>query len=153
MKTSTSAIRKATENDTALILSFITKMAKYEKQFDQVTCQEEDLKKHFFSESPIAYAAFVLDNDVEVGFALYYLQFDSLRGMPSMFLHDLFIEEKFRRKGLGHKLMQFLRLEALQFGCGKISWQCYKWNYLAQNFYSKIKGKENTALKNYELCF
>ena len=152
MTTYTSVIRKATLEDTALILSFIKKMAEYEKQLDRVTCEEEDIEKHFFSDRPIAYAAFILDDNREVGFALYYLQFDSLRGQPSMFLHDLFIEEPYRRKGFGHKLMKFLRSEALQFGCEKISWQCFKWNFLAQNFYSKLNAEENTKARSFELC-
>lgn len=152
----TSVIRKATLEDAPLILNFIKKIAQYEKQLDKVTCQIEDIKRHFFSEQPIAYAAFVLDECLEVGVGFYYLQFDSLRGKPSIFLHDLFIEEEFRKKGYGHKLMDFLKLEALHFGCEKISWQCYKWDILAQNFYSKIDLSDKIVSKqilNYQYHF
>lgn len=142
-------IRKASIEDAHLILKFIKKMAIYERQVEKVTCQEVDIRKHFFSDKPLAYAAFVMDGGEEIGFALYYLQFDSMSGQRAMFLHDLYIEAPFRRKGFGHKLMKFLKVEAINFGCNRISWQCYKWNFLAQSFYAKFEAKEETDKTNF----
>lgn len=69
---SNTKFRFATENDTALILSFIKELAEYEKMSDQVVAGEELLRQWVF-EKKKAEVIFALEDGKEVGFALFFL--------------------------------------------------------------------------------
>ena len=63
--------RYADENDCALILSFIRKLAEYEKMSDQVVATEELLREWIYDRKK-AEVLFVCENRAEVGFALFF---------------------------------------------------------------------------------
>ena len=67
-------IRKAQENDVALILDFIKGIADYEKLLHEVKATPELLKEWIF-ERKAAEVAFVMDKGKEVGFVLYFHNF------------------------------------------------------------------------------
>ena len=61
--------RYAKRGDTALILSFIRKLAEYEKMQDEVVADEKTLEEWLFDRQR-AEVIFVLEQGREVGFAL-----------------------------------------------------------------------------------
>ncbi|MDW7668423.1 MAG: GNAT family N-acetyltransferase, partial [Bacillota bacterium] len=63
--------RYAKEEDTALILHFIKELADYEKLLDEVVATEELLRKWIF-EKEKAEVIFAMDDNKEVGFALFF---------------------------------------------------------------------------------
>ncbi|MBQ3132458.1 MAG: GNAT family N-acetyltransferase, partial [Clostridia bacterium] len=65
------SFRYAKEKDTALILYFIKELAAYEKMADQVVAAEDNLKEWLFDKR-VAEVLFALEDDEEVGFALYF---------------------------------------------------------------------------------
>ena len=69
--------RFANENDLSLILEFIRDLAEYEKMLDEVIATEELLDEWIFDKK-IAEVIFVLENEKEVGFALFFHNFLSL---------------------------------------------------------------------------
>ena len=64
-------IRYANINDIDKIIYFITELAIYEKMLDEVVVTKELIKKWLFEEK-IAEVIFVMENDKEVGFALFF---------------------------------------------------------------------------------
>ena len=63
--------RFATENDCAVILDFIRRLAEYEHMTDQVVATEALLREWIFEKGK-AEVLFALEGDREVGFALFF---------------------------------------------------------------------------------
>ncbi len=76
------------------------------------------------------------DDGEIIGFASTFIAWYSWIG-KSLYLDDLYIEEKFRKNGLGSRLMDEVINLAKREGCKKVRWQVSKWNKTAIDFYIK----------------
>lgn len=126
--------RTACPGDEKLLLSFIHSIAAYENLEDQVVATEELLRDWLF-EKAAAEAFFVVENGVEVGFALYFLNFSTFMGRGGMYLEDLFILPQHRGKGYGKAAFKRIAEIAVARGCGRMDWACLDWNQPSINFY------------------
>ena len=109
--------RFATEQDCALILSFIRQLAAYENMSNQVVTTEELLRDWVF-EKQKAEVLFVCDGDHEVGFALFFHNFSTFLGRAGIYLEDLFVLPEYRNKGYGKGLLKKLAQITVERGCG-----------------------------------
>jgi len=129
--------RYATENDIPLILYFIKELAEYEEMLDQVVATEELLREWLF-EKKKAEVIFVLEDDVEAGFALFFHNFSTFLGRAGIYLEDLFVKPEFRGKGYGKALLKKLAQIAVERGCGRLEWWCLDWNRPSIDFYLSL---------------
>ena len=129
--------RYAKEGDTALILQFIRELADYEKMLDEVVATEEILKEWIFAKNK-AEVIFVLENDVEVGFALFFHNFSTFLGRSGVYLEDLYVQPAYRGKGYGKGLLKKLAQIAVERGCGRLEWWCLDWNRPSIDFYRSM---------------
>ncbi|XJR87595.1 GNAT family N-acetyltransferase [Elizabethkingia anophelis] len=72
-------IRKATEEDTPVIFSLIKQLAEYEKLSDAVITSEEELRHNIFHEG-LSKVLIAEENNVPIGFALYFYNFSTFVG-------------------------------------------------------------------------
>lgn len=130
-------IREATPSDAALIFDFIYQLAVYEKMEDQVFTSKEELEKNIFQNG---YAKVIIaeENNIPVGFALYFFNFSTFDGKPGIYLEDLFVLEEHRGKGYGKKLFIELAKIAQEKGASKIKWSVLDWNLPSINFYKSL---------------
>lgn len=129
--------RWATENDTALILQFIKELADYEKLLHEVVATEELLKDQLFKQKN-AYVFFILENNKEVGFALFFKNFSTFLGKAGMYLEDLYIQPQYRGKGYGKAMFNFLANHAKENNMERIDWWCLDWNKKSNDFYLSL---------------
>ena len=129
--------RNATENDTGLILEFIKKLADYEKRLDEVIATEDDLKKWIF-EKKQAEVIFALEDEKEIGFALFFLSFSTYIGNANLHLEDLFVDPEYRGKGYGKALLTELAKIVVDRGYGRFEWTCLSWNKPSIDFYKSL---------------
>ena len=129
--------RYAEEKDTALILHFIRQLAIYEKMEDQVTADEHLLKEWLF-EKQTARVIFALEEEREVGFALFFHNFSTFLGKGGIYLEDLFVLPEHRGKGAGKGLLRQLARIAKERGCGRMEWCCLDWNQPSIDFYLSL---------------
>ena len=113
--------RYAGKEDSALILNFIRQLAAYEKMSDQVIATEELLREWIF-EKQKAEVLFVLADDKEVGFALFFNNFSTFLGRAGIYLEDLFVLPEYRGRGYGKALLRKLAQITLERGCGRLEW-------------------------------
>jgi len=133
-------IRFANQEDISIILDFIKELAQYEKMADQVTANEEILRKTLFVEKR-AEVIFCEYKSQPVGFALFFHNYSTFLAKPGIYLEDLFVYPTMRRKGIGKKLLVFLAKLAIERDCGRLEWWCLDWNKSAIDFYLKIGAK------------
>lgn len=133
-------IRKATENDTPIILELIRKLSVYEKMENDVVTDVEELRENIFVKK---YAEVLIAEEDEkpVGFALYFFNFSTFVGKPGLYLEDLFVEPEYRGKGYGKKLFIELSKIAKTENCGRMEWSVLNWNTPAINFYKSLQAK------------
>ena len=129
--------RFATEQDTALILSFIKALAEYEKMSDQVVANEDLLREWIF-EKKKAEVIFALENGKEVGFALFFHNFSTFLGRAGIYLEDLFVMPEYRGRGHGKGLIRELARITVERGCGRLEWCCLDWNKPSIDFYLSL---------------
>lgn len=127
-------IRKATEADAALILEFIKGIAIYENMLDQVINTEEMIKEVVFGKGN-AEVIFALEDEKEVGFALFFHNYSTFVGKSGIHLEDLFVWPEYRGKGHGKALFCEVARIAKERGCGRMEWTCLDWNTPSINFY------------------
>jgi GNAT superfamily N-acetyltransferase len=128
-------IAPATERDVAVILSFIRKLADYEKLSHQVTATEDLLRQALFGERPVAEVLIANVGEEPAGFALYFHNFSTFLGRPGIYLEDLFVEPAQRGKGIGKALLIEIARIAKQRNCGRLEWAVLDWNRPAIDFY------------------
>ncbi len=130
-------IRNANENDATLILDFIKLLSVYEKLPDEVTATVEILHNSIFVEKN-AKVIFILEDEKEVGFALYFYNFSTFTGKKGLYLEDLFVLENYRGKGYGKKLLAYLADIAIKENCSRFEWIVLDWNTPSINFYKSF---------------
>ena len=135
------AYRNAVEEDVGLILDFIKKLADYEGRLSEVTATEEDLRKWIFDEG-IAEVIFVLEDDKEVGFALFYKAFSTYIAKINIHLEDMFVEPEYRGKGYGKGLLKEIAKIIIERGYGRFEWTAVSWNKPAIDFYLSIGAEQ-----------
>ena len=131
-------IKPATKKDVPVILSFIKKLADYERLSHEVVATEELLQRTLFGQRRTAEVAIGYYNDVPVGFVLFFHNFSTFIGRPGIYIEDLFVEEAYRRRGFGGALLAHVAKLAAARGCGRLEWSVLDWNEPAVNFYTKL---------------
>ncbi len=132
--------RYAEEKDVELILYFIKELAEYEKMLDEVIATEDLLREWLF-EKKKAEVIFVLEDNQEVGFALFFHNFSTFLGRAGIYLEDLYVKPEYRGKGYGKSLLKKLAKIAKERGCGRLEWWCLDWNKSSIDFYLSLGAK------------
>lgn len=129
--------RYAEEKDVALILNFIKDLAEYEKMLKEVVATEEVLQYWLFKEKK-AEVFFVMEDEKEVGFALFFYHFSTFLGQAGIYLEDLFVLPEYRGKGYGKAILKQLAKITIERGCGRLEWSCLDWNKPSIDFYLSL---------------
>lgn len=132
-----SYFRYATESDVPLILDFIKKLADYERMADEVIATEDLLNEWLFEKNK-AEVLFLVVDEKEVGFALFFHNFSTFLGRAGIYLEDLFVLEEHRKKGYGRAILRKLAQIARERGCGRLEWWCLDWNKPSIDFYRSL---------------
>lgn len=131
-------IRAATKADVSIILSFIKKLADYERLSHEVVASEETLRETLFGRRRTAEVAIGYFKGEPVGFVLYFHNYSTFLGRPGIYIEDLFVDEAFRRRGFGTALLCYVAGVANERRCGRLEWSVLDWNEPAINFYKKL---------------
>ena len=142
--------RYAERKDTALILQFIKELADYEKMLDEVVADEQTLEEWIFDKQK-AEVIFALDNNREVGFALFFHNFSTFLGRAGIYLEDLYVKPEYRGKGYGKALLKKLAAIAVERGCGRVEWWCLDWNKPSIDFYLSLGAEPMSDWTVYRL--
>ena len=130
-------IRFATREDAGKILAFIKELAAYEKMENEVVATEELLCEWVFDKQK-AEVIFAVEDDVEVGFALFFHNFSTFLGRAGIYLEDLYVKPEYRGRGFGKALIKRLAAIAKERGCGRLEWWCLDWNKPSIDFYLSL---------------
>ena len=129
--------RYAERKDTPLILKFIKELADYEKMLDEVVADEATLEEWIFDKQK-AEVIFAMEDDKEIGFALFFHNFSTFLGRAGIYLEDLYVQPGYRGKGYGKAILKKLASIAVERKCGRLEWWCLDWNKPSIDFYVSL---------------
>jgi GNAT superfamily N-acetyltransferase len=144
-------IRTAEAADVPAIARLIRGLAEYERLTHAVVFNEESLKEHLFGPRPFAEVLLAEDEGRTVGFALFFHNYSTFRGLPGIYLEDLFVEPEHRGKGHGKSLLTALAKLAVERGCGRLEWAVLNWNKPAIDFYRSLGAERMDEWTVYRL--
>ncbi len=132
-------VRWADPRDVPVILELVRELAAYEREPDAVEATEELLREALFGETPAASCHVALGRDGSVvGFALCYVTFSTWKGLPGLWLEDLFVRPSARGHGLGKALLQELAAVCVARGYPRFEWWVLDWNEPSIGFYRAL---------------
>lgn len=99
----------------------------------------EEMKEAGFGSDPVWKAFVVTNDDVIIGFAMYYMRYSTWNGRR-IYLEDLIITEKYRGKGYGKMLFNRIIQEVKDKNYNGLVWQVLDWNEPAIKFYEKYEA-------------
>lgn len=131
-------LRDASPADVPEIVAMIRELALYEKLAHLCVTTDTDLERHLFGPGKFAEVIVASENDVAVGFALFFHNFSTFLGRPGLYLEDLFVRPHARRRGYGRAMLIRLAKIAIERDCGRFEWSVLDWNAPAIAFYESL---------------
>ncbi len=144
-------IRRATPGDAAAITDMIHQLAEFEHAADQCTVTEKQIATALFGHSPTAYGH-VAEVDGEIAaMAVWFVSFSTWDGVAGIYLEDLFVRTRFRRRGLARGLLAALAGACVDNGYTRLSWAVLNWNADAIALYDGLGGQPQREWTSYRL--
>ncbi|MFG2885975.1 GNAT family N-acetyltransferase [Streptomyces sp. NPDC048297] len=146
-------IRTATPADVPVIHTLIRELAEYEKAPEEARASEEQLREALFGDRPAAFAHMAVDDTTgePVGFALWFLNFSTWRGVHGIYLEDLYVRPAARGTGHGRALLTELARICVERGYERLEWSVLNWNRPAIGFYETLGARPQTEWTVYRL--
>lgn len=130
-------IRNARQDEVQLVYQFIYDLAIYERMEQEMITSPDHLHQALFVHHQ-AEVIFLEEDQVPVGFALFFHNFSTFLGQQGLYLEDLFVYPAYRGKGYGKALFLYLAQLAVERGCGRMEWSCLDWNTPSIEFYRSL---------------
>ncbi|MEU9864182.1 GNAT family N-acetyltransferase [Streptomyces sp. NPDC047971] len=145
-------IRTATPADVPVIHAMVRELAEYEKALEEARATEEQLREALFGERPAAFAHIAESDEGEVvGFALWFLNFSTWRGVHGIYLEDLYVRPARRGGGHGKALLRELARICVERGYERLEWSVLNWNTPSIDFYESLGARPQDEWSVYRL--
>ncbi|WP_240138218.1 GNAT family N-acetyltransferase [Streptomyces sp. MUM 178J] len=145
-------IRTAVPADVPEIHRMVCELAEYERALHEVRAGEEQLREALFGERPAAFAHIAEDGSGRiVGFALWFLNFSTWRGVHGIYLEDLYVRPEARGGGHGKALLAELARICVERGYERLEWSVLNWNAPSIAFYEALGARPQDEWTVYRL--
>jgi len=142
-------VRRAFPSDGPAYVALVRALAEFEQLPPPDAAAAARLVADAFAEPPryelwVAEEAGGPEDDGEqerpgiVAYAVTFMTYSTFLARPSLFLEDLFVHPRARRRGIATAILARLEAEARARGCGRFEWMVLDWNTDAQALYRGI---------------
>jgi GNAT superfamily N-acetyltransferase len=146
-------IRTATPADIPVLHALIRELADYERTPHEARATEAQLHEALFGEHRAAFAHIAADDATgePVGYALWFLNFSTWRGVHGIHLEDLYVRPTARGAGHGKALLTELARICVTRGYERLEWSVLNWNTPAIAFYESLGARPQEEWTAYRL--
>lgn len=135
----------------------IHELAEFEQAPQECTVTESQITAALFGNEPVARCHIAEVDGSTAAMALWYRSFSTWDGVAGIHLEDLFVRERYRRRGLARSMLAVLARECLDNGYSRLGWAVLDWNVNAIELYDAVGGKQLNEWISYrvsgpELC-
>lgn len=142
-------IRLATPADIPTIHTLLRELAAFEQ--GTVSSTEADLARDGFGARPLFEVLLAEANGTAAGMLIFFPIYSSWQGRPGVMIHDLFVRETARGRGLGQALVKRLARLARERGDTRIDVNVLEWNERARAFYEGLGLAHNQGWLGYRI--
>ncbi|NUO56775.1 MAG: GNAT family N-acetyltransferase [Hamadaea sp.] len=129
----------------------IAELALFEKAPSEAVATVAQLSAALFGSSPAVYAHVAESSDGEVvGYAIWFLNFSTWRGVHGIYLEDLYVRPTARGDGHGKALLRELARLCVERGYARLEWWVLDWNP-ARAFYESLGASALTEWVPYRV--
>lgn len=144
-------VRRVQESDVPAVVSLVHELAEYERAPHECSLTSAQLRTALFAPSPALFGHVAeVDGSVE-GFAVWFLNYSTWRGVHGIYLEDLYVRPAQRGLGLGRALLRALASECVRNGYARLEWSVLDWNSPAIGFYTSLGAKPQDEWTIYRL--
>ena len=145
-------VRRARRADAPKFLKLLVELANFEHLEPPSPSARRRIVRDIFDKKRLELLlVFEGTSKTAVGYALYFYTYSSFLALPTLYLEDLFVSEKYRRQKVGRKLFMACVSEASKKGCGRMEWSVLTWNKNAIKFYEKAGARRLREWHYYRL--
>ncbi|KAI1702706.1 acetyltransferase (GNAT) family domain-containing protein [Ditylenchus destructor] len=144
-------IRSAVPNDAPQLRELTQDLADFIQMSDGPKIGAEQLAQDMEAGLVKAFIAHHRETSEVAAMLIHVMSYGSWVG-PYAIMDDLYVREKFRRKGLCRKLMEMLAVYCIENNITIMKWTVRKWNKIAIDFYDKI-GAVDLCEKAGTVCY
>ncbi len=131
-------VRRVLESDVDAVVALVHDLAAHERAPDECHLTGEQLRQALFGPTPALYGHVAEQDGVVVGFALWFLNFSTWRGVHGIYLEDLYVRPAARGSGLGRALLAALAEECVRNGYARLEWVVLEWLAPTIEFYKSL---------------
>lgn len=144
-------IRPARPGDEVELTAMIHELADFERAARDCTVTESQLSEALFGEHPTVQGHIAeVDGQAAAG-TLWFRNFSTWDGVAGIYVEDLYVRPKFRRRGLARKMLATLARECVASGYTRLSWAVLDWNTDAITLYDAVGGRPQTEWISYRV--
>src|SRR5258707_6683633 len=133
--------RRAEPADVPAIVGLVYELAEYERAPDECHLTADQLNAALFGPAPALFChVAVLEGEI-VGFALWFLNFSTWRGVHGIYLEDLYVRPDRRGGGHGKALLTELARICVERGYERLEWSVLDWNAPSIAFYESLGAR------------
>lgn len=147
----TDLIRTVRPGDEADLTAMIHELADFERAAADCTVTETQLREALFGPHPVVYGHLAEVDGEAAAAALWFRNFSTWDGVAGIYLEDLFVRPRFRRRGLARKLLATLARECVDHGYSRLSWAVLDWNVDAIALYDSVGGRPQSDWITYRV--
>lgn len=131
-------IRPGRVEDAAVIHAAIVRLGEFLGTPEKVLSTAADISRYGFGPNP-AFSTLIAEMDGEfAGLCLYFPVFSTWMGRPGVFVQDLYVDDRFRGRKVGERLLRHLAAQAAEKGAVYLRLAVDADNVAAQAFYEKL---------------
>ena len=144
-------VAPAQAGDVPAILALIRELAEYERLLDQVHATEQSLHRDLFGAKPYAEVLVGRIDGALVAYALFFHSYSTFLAKPGIYLEDLYVQPKFRGRGMGRSLLRSIAQLARERNCGRLEFAVLDWNMSSIEFYKALGASPLDEWTTYRL--
>ena len=144
-------IRTAHPGDEPAIAAMIAALAEFERAPEQCTVTESQLTAALFGDDAPAHCLIAEVDGETAAMALWYRTFSTWDGVAGIHLEDLYVGERFRRRGVARALLAALARDCVRNGYSRLGWAVLDWNTDAIALYDAVGGRPMSEWVSYRV--
>ena len=134
----TVTLRPATTDDVDTIHAALLRLSTHIGSHQEIRSTADDLRRYGFGEKP-AFSTLIAEADGEfAGLCLHFPIFSTWMGRPGVYIQDLYVEDRFRGRRIGEKLLRRVAKECRAAGGVYLRLSVDTDNETAKAFYERL---------------
>jgi GNAT superfamily N-acetyltransferase len=131
-------LRAARVEDAASVHGLLLELARELRRPEAIRSTVEDIERFGFDAAPRFEAVLAFSGGAAVGLAVFFYEFSTWRGVPGVYIQDLYVAPGLRGHGVGRRLFDAVRSRAAEWGGQYVKLSVYDGNPRALGFYRRL---------------